>query len=112
MILQGGGDGGNIKFLGIDVGTCGTRALVIWQAEEGAAYGAAILAGTGSGNWRSVDEACDAVVQTAHKTQPDSKSAAILDDAYLTYRKIYPALRQLSNSANAESAAQPVVSVS
>ncbi len=34
--------------------------------------GAAILAGTGPGNWRSVDEACDAVVQTAHKTQPDS----------------------------------------
>ena len=57
-------------------------------------------------------EACDAVVQTAHQIQPDSKSRAILDDAYLTYRRIYPALRQISNRVNAESAAQPVVSVS
>jgi len=88
------------------------HAVEVVQAEEGAAYGAAILAGTGAGNWRSVDEACDAVVQTAHKIQPDSKSGAILDHAYLTYRRIYPALRQISNSVNAESAAQPVVSVS
>jgi len=31
-------------------------------------------------------EACDAVVQTGHKIQPDAKSSAILDAAYLTYR--------------------------
>ena len=42
------------------------------QAEEGAAYGAAILAGVGAGNWHSVEEACDAVVQTAEKIQPDA----------------------------------------
>ena len=71
------------------------HAVEILQAEEGAAYGAAILAGTGAGNWHSVDEACHAVVRTARTIQPDAKSSAILDQAYRTYRKIYPALRQI-----------------
>ena len=71
------------------------HAVEVVQAEEGAAYGAAILAGTGAGGWRSVDEACDAVVQTAHEIQPDRKNCAILDEAYRTYRRIYPALHQI-----------------
>src|SRR5438128_7979431 len=33
------------------------------EAEEGAAYGAAILAAVGARHWNSVDEACDAVVR-------------------------------------------------
>jgi xylulokinase len=81
------------------------HAVEAVQAEEGAAYGAAILAGTGAGNWRSVDEACDAVVQTAHEIQPDPKSSTILDEAYRTYRRIYPALHQISNRDSAESSA-------
>jgi xylulokinase len=89
------------------------HAVEIVQAEEGAAYGAAILAGVGAGNWRSVDEACDAVVQTAHKIPPDPKNSAILNEAYRTYRRIYPALQQISNRISAESGAQPAaVSVS
>jgi xylulokinase len=71
------------------------HAVEVVQAEEGAAYGAAILAGTGAGNWHSVDEACDAVVRTAHKIQPEAKSSAVLDEAYRTYRRIYPALQQI-----------------
>ena len=71
------------------------HAVELVQAEEGAAYGAAILAGTGAGNWRSVDEACDAVVKTAHSVQPDKNSVAILDEAYGVYRRIYPALREI-----------------
>jgi xylulokinase len=71
------------------------HAVEVVQAEEGAAYGAAILAGTGAGNWHCVDEACDAVVLTAQTIQPDAESSAVLDQAYRTYRRIYPALRQI-----------------
>ena len=39
------------------------RPVEIVEAEEGAAYGAALLAGVGGGVWRTVDEACDAVVR-------------------------------------------------
>jgi xylulokinase len=71
------------------------HAVEVVQAEEGAAYGAAILAGTGAGNWRTVDEACDAVVRTSQTIQPGARSSAILDQAYRTYCRIYPALREI-----------------
>jgi len=74
------------------------HAVEVVQAEEGAAYGAAILAGVGAGTWPSVDEACDAVVHAAHQIQPNPTNAAILDEAYHSYRRIYPALQQISKS--------------
>src|SRR5207237_6677422 len=39
------------------------REVKTVEAEEGAAYGAALLAGVGAGAWHSVDEACDSVVR-------------------------------------------------
>jgi xylulokinase len=64
-------------------------------AEEGAAYGAAILAGVGSGCWASVDEATDAVVRVAVSVAPDRKAAALLEKQYKVYRQIYPALQSV-----------------
>ncbi|MGA8622356.1 MAG: xylulokinase [Candidatus Sulfotelmatobacter sp.] len=75
------------------------HAVEVVEAEEGAAYGAAMLAGVGTGYWRSVDEACDAMVRTSQEIQPNPKDAAILDEAYHSYRRIYPALRQISDRA-------------
>jgi xylulokinase len=67
----------------------------IVEAEEGAAYGAAILAAVGGGNWKSVDEACDAVIRVKQKIAPNAKNSRGMEDAYRTYRKIYPALRTI-----------------
>ena len=67
-------------------------------AEEGAAYGAAILAGTGAGAWASVEQACNAIVRVAKKITPNQKDSATLQQAYRGYRKIYPALRQLAQA--------------
>ena len=64
-------------------------------AEEGAAYGAAILAGVGSGIWPSVDAACDAVVRTAEVTTPRPAEVATLNARYAEYQRVYPALRSL-----------------
>jgi xylulokinase len=71
------------------------REVEIVAAEEGAAYGAAILAGTGAGEWKSVEQACDAVVRVARRIQPNPKDSSTLQHGYETYRKIYPALRQI-----------------
>jgi xylulokinase len=68
------------------------REVELVEAEEGAAYGAAILAGVGAGNWASVDEACAAVVKVARRIPPDPQNSATMQRAYLTYRRIYPAL--------------------
>jgi xylulokinase len=67
----------------------------IVAAEEGAAYGAAILAGTGAGAWSSVDEACDKVVRVASRIPLKQGNSKTMQQAYRTYRKIYPALRQV-----------------
>ena len=72
------------------------REVEIVAAEEGAAYGAAILAGVGAGAWPSVEQACDAVVKVAKRIEPNEKDSATMQKAYQTYRKIYPALRQVS----------------
>ncbi len=64
-------------------------------AEEGAAFGAAILAGVGVGVWKSVDEACDAVVHVTQRIKPDASGTAIMGKGYQVYRRIYPALRKV-----------------
>jgi xylulokinase len=71
------------------------RAVEIVAAEEGAGYGAALLAGVGAGIWKSVDEACDASVRVAQCIEPDARHVAIMNDAYARYRRLYPALRSL-----------------
>jgi xylulokinase len=71
------------------------REVEIVAAEEGAAYGAAILAGVGAGTWASVDEACDKVVRVAARIAPDPADSKTMQQAYRTYRKIYPALHQV-----------------
>ena len=71
------------------------REVEIVAAEEGAAYGAAILAGTGAGKWKSVEQACDEIVRVARRIPPNQKDSSTMQHGYGTYRKIYPALRQL-----------------
>src|SRR5271170_1151551 len=49
------------------------------EADEGGAYGAAILAGVGTGTWPSVEAACESVVRVAKRVNPDPKTAAKMD---------------------------------
>jgi xylulokinase len=69
-------------------------------AEEGAAYGAAILAGVGAGFWPSVDAACDRIVRTAGVTQADPAATGVMRRRYAEYRRIYPALRDIFRGAS------------
>lgn len=63
------------------------------EAEEGAAYGAALLAGVGGGVWPSVDAACGAVVRIADRVSPEPANVDLLDRQYQAFRLLYPALR-------------------
>jgi xylulokinase len=72
-----------------------SHEVEIVAAEEGAAYGAAILAGTGVGAWSSVDEACDKVIRVASRIPLSQTNSKTMQQNYRTYRKIYPALRQI-----------------
>jgi xylulokinase len=62
-------------------------------AEEGAAYGAALLAGVGTGIWASVDAACETAVRVAKRVEPIAENVELMNRRYQEYRKLYPALR-------------------
>ncbi|MFL5896146.1 MAG: FGGY-family carbohydrate kinase, partial [Thermoleophilaceae bacterium] len=72
------------------------REVEVLEAEEGAAYGAAILAGVGAGMWPSVDEACETVVRVAERVAPDPEAAATLDARYAAFRSLYGALKDVT----------------
>ena len=60
-IVVGGGGARSALWREIQASVYG-RAVETIAADEGAAYGAAILAGVGAGVWTTVDEAVDATV--------------------------------------------------
>jgi xylulokinase len=66
-------------------------------AEEGAAYGAAILAGVGAKAWPTVDAACDAVVHVAGTTNPSPENSQVMEKSYAVYRRLYPAMKSILN---------------
>lgn len=70
----------------------------IVQAEEGAAYGAALLAGVGGGLWKSVDDACADVVRVVDRIEPNPAAVKVLDRLYRSFRELYPALRKVFNT--------------
>lgn len=68
--------------------------LVTVNTTEGAAYGAALLAGVGAGRWPDVDAACAAVIQVTGSTMPNPQTAQAYEPVYAEYRGLYPTLRQ------------------
>jgi xylulokinase len=75
--------------------------LVTVNTTEGAAYGAALLAGVGDGCWPSVDAACEATIRITGKVEPNSEAARRYEDVYSIYRGLYPALRASFNKMGA-----------
>jgi xylulokinase len=66
--------------------------LVTVNTSEGAAYGAALLAGVGIERWNTVEAACRDSIQITGKVIPDSNSAARYAELYPYYCALYPAL--------------------
>ena len=67
--------------------------LVTVAATEAAASGAAILAGTGVGNWSSVSEACSLAVETGQVVSPNKGRTEIYAEQHRRFRALYPALQ-------------------
>lgn len=68
--------------------------LVTVNTTEGAAYGAALLAGVGAGCWSDVDAACAATIRITGKVSPDTDGASRYKAMYSLYQDLYPALRE------------------
>ncbi len=65
----------------------------ILTAEEGGAYGAALLAGVGGGAWPSVEAACAQAIRVAVQIVPESATVERYNRGYEGYRRVYPALK-------------------
>jgi len=72
------------------------RPVELLAAEEGGAFGAALLAGVAVGAWPCVEAACAQTVHVAQTIQP--RDAAAMDAAYARFRRVYPALREIGRT--------------
>ena len=63
------------------------------QSQEGSAYGAALLAMTGTGEFGSVPEACSACIHEADSVEPRAAEARVYASGYRSYATLYPALQ-------------------
>ena len=61
------------------------------NASEGPAYGVALLAGVGTGNWSSVEEACESAISITSECANKEENSRF-------YRELYPVFQKLYNS--------------
>ncbi|GGJ03500.1 xylulokinase [Alicyclobacillus cellulosilyticus] len=69
------------------------RAVTTIHANEGPAFGAALLAGVGAGIYPSVQEACRRFVRTVGAVEPDPQAVAVYAAYGEIYRSLYQALQ-------------------
>jgi len=91
--IRATGGGGRSAFwrqLLADILNC---PIVRTQADEGPAYGAALLAGVASGVFADVSEACALITLRPDVNEPDASNVRRYADYYGVYRALYPATR-------------------
>jgi xylulokinase len=70
--------------------------LVTVNTTEGAAYGAALLAGVAAQVWPDVDTACKQTIRVTERISPDVPNISRYDEMYRQYQSLYPTLRPVS----------------
>jgi xylulokinase len=71
----------------------GARVVTV-NVAEGAAYGAALLAGVGTGVFPSVEAACERTIRVTDAIEPDAARVRLYERLHERYRGLYPALRE------------------
>lgn len=67
--------------------------VTVTSSTEGAAFGAAVLAGTGAGVFASVADAADALVKVEARVAPDAETHTRYREHYTRWRGLYRLLR-------------------
>lgn len=73
------------------------KPLVATKNPEGAALGAAMLASVAEGNFATLEEAADAIVELGATYEPDLSKKAAYDEAYQRYYECYMTLEPWFN---------------
>ena len=91
MLACGGGGSSPLwRQMLADVYGCPVKTVV---SKEGPALGVAILAGTGVGIYKSVQEGCRAVIRTNPPQNPIPENSVQYEKYYKIYDELYPALK-------------------
>ncbi|MBI3990821.1 MAG: xylulokinase, partial [Candidatus Omnitrophica bacterium] len=69
--------------------------VVTINIDEGPAFGAALLAGVGTGIYKSVKEACNATIEVAEEIAPIKENVKIYQEQYGLYQRLYPSLKEM-----------------
>lgn len=72
--------------------------MITVNTTEGAAYGAALLAGVGGGVWSHVDDACAQTVKEMDHLNPVAENVARYQAMHEQYQKLYPELKSTFQS--------------
>jgi len=91
MRACGGGAGPLWRKMLADVYNCEVTTIA---SKEGPALGVALLAGAGTGVYKSVEEACSIAVLTKDTASPDAQNHQDYESYYQLYRSIYPSLKE------------------
>jgi xylulokinase len=69
------------------------QRVVTLETQEGSAYGAALLAMIGTGEYASAAELCRTAIKEVTAKEADSEAAEFYRKRYEIYRSLYPALK-------------------
>ena len=64
------------------------------NAEQGPAYGVALLAAVGAGAYKNIEEACSATIKLKDKTTKKQKAKSVYDQRFPLYQKLYHSLKE------------------
>ena len=71
----------------------GQDAVTI-NAEQGPAYGVALLAAVGAGAFKNIEEACEARIFPVKRTPVDKAAARFYDRGFPLYQQLYRSLKR------------------
>ncbi len=69
------------------------QKVVTLQAEQGPAFGVALLAMVGDGVYKNINEACEATIQIASETAVNRKATKVYDQLFPVYQRQYARLK-------------------
>jgi xylulokinase len=69
------------------------NAVCTINADEGPAYGVALLAGVGTGVWGSVEEACEQSISVVSRYEVQAENARVYREYYPVYQSLYRSLK-------------------
>ena len=69
------------------------KSVSLLETEEGSAYGAALLAMVGTGQYTSVTEVCRETVREVESLDPQPDLMSVYSKSHKIYQALYPAVK-------------------